>query len=122
MKYFILIVIYSWESSSILFSQPLLLSCFVHWIFGSSKILLEGSLPYNSKKQINPTFRLLVGLRWWSEIKDDGSEEWLFESKDQNYSPNSVDSAFFWTAQLAGSGVWIFFLVLNILSFTPYWV
>jgi hypothetical protein len=27
-------------------------------------------------------FRILVGLRWWSEIKEDGSEEWVFESLD----------------------------------------
>ncbi len=67
-------------------------------------------------------FRLLVGLRWWSEIQDDGSEKWLFESKTNNFNPNNVDSAFFWTAQIAGSGVWVFFLALNILSFTPYWV
>jgi hypothetical protein len=63
-----------------------------------------------------------VGLRWWSEIKEDGTEKWIFESKDNNYRPNSVDSAFFWTAQIAASGVWVFFLVLNILSFTPFWV
>jgi len=66
--------------------------------------------------------RLLVGLRWWSEIEDDGTEKWIFESKENNFSPNSVDSMFFWTGQIAGSGVWIFFLVLNVLSFTPYWV
>ena len=26
------------------------------------------------------TDRILVGLRWWSEIKADGREEWYFES------------------------------------------
>ena len=67
-------------------------------------------------------FRLLVGLRWWSEILEDGSEKWIFESKENNFNPNSVDSLFFWTAQLAGTGAWLFFLVLNILSITPYWV
>ena len=25
--------------------------------------------------------RLLVGLRWWSEVQDDGSNKWVFESK-----------------------------------------
>ena len=28
----------------------------------------------------NVTGRLLVGLRWWSRIKEDGTEEWIFES------------------------------------------
>lgn len=65
---------------------------------------------------------LLVGLRWWSEIKEDGSESWIFESKDSNFRPNVVDSAFFWTSQVVSAGVWLFFLVLNVLSFTFYWV
>merc|ERR1711971_1139108 len=29
----------------------------------------------------NVTGRLLVGLRWWNHVKDDGSSEWKFESK-----------------------------------------
>ena len=29
----------------------------------------------------NVTGRLLVGLRWWNKVKDDGSSEWLFEAK-----------------------------------------
>jgi len=29
----------------------------------------------------NVSGRLLVGLRWWNEIKDDGSNVWVFESK-----------------------------------------
>jgi hypothetical protein len=28
----------------------------------------------------NVTGRLLVGLRWWNNIKDDGENEWVFES------------------------------------------
>ena len=29
----------------------------------------------------NVTGRKLVGLRWWSVIKEDGTEEWMFESE-----------------------------------------
>eukprot|EP01084_Bolivina_argentea_P311988 540101_1 len=32
----------------------------------------------------NVTGRLLVGLRWWNEVKDDGSSEWKFEAKLEN--------------------------------------
>ena len=28
----------------------------------------------------NVTGRLLVGLRWWNYVKEDGSNEWVFES------------------------------------------
>jgi len=27
--------------------------------------------------------RILVGLRWWNEVKEDGSEEWIFESDNE---------------------------------------
>ena len=29
----------------------------------------------------NVTGRLLVGLRWWNEVKEDGTNVWVFESK-----------------------------------------
>lgn len=29
----------------------------------------------------NVTGRLLVGLRWWNRVKEDGTSEWVFESK-----------------------------------------
>lgn len=29
----------------------------------------------------NISGRLLVGLRWWNEVKEDGSNVWIFESK-----------------------------------------
>lgn len=34
----------------------------------------------------NVTGRLLVGLRWWNEIKEDGSNQWLFESRNVIHS------------------------------------
>ena len=29
----------------------------------------------------NITGRLLVGLRWWNKVNEDGSTEWIFESR-----------------------------------------
>ncbi len=28
----------------------------------------------------NVSGRILIGLRWWNEVKEDGSEAWIFES------------------------------------------
>ena len=45
----------------------------------------------------NVTGRLLVGLRWWTEPKADGTTAWIFESKPgANFRPNPVDSRIFW--------------------------
>lgn len=30
----------------------------------------------------NVTGRLMVGLRWWSEVREDGSTEWRFEAHE----------------------------------------
>ncbi len=30
----------------------------------------------------NVTGRLLVNLRWWSEIDEDGNENWVYESDE----------------------------------------
>merc|ERR1712087_611791 len=30
----------------------------------------------------NVTGRLMVGLRWWSEVRDDGSTVWKFEAQE----------------------------------------
>jgi len=43
-------------------------------------------------------YRLLVGLRWWNEFSEDGTEIWKFESYDHNFKANPVDKSFFWTS------------------------
>ena len=50
------------------------------FIFTFVVIVLLLSFDFWTVKNI--TGRLLVGLRWWNEIKEDGSEEWIFESKE----------------------------------------
>ena len=43
----------------------------------------------------NVSGRILVGLRWWSIIKEDGKEEWKFESLDL-VNKNKADNRVFW--------------------------
>ena len=64
----------------------------------------------------NVTGRLLVGLRWWSRIKDDGKEEWIFESLPER-GQNKVDVRVFWTSQYVMSTVWVVFAIVNVLCF-----
>ena len=32
----------------------------------------------------NISGRVLVGLRWWNEVKPDGNEVWIYESKNES--------------------------------------
>jgi hypothetical protein len=54
------------------------------------------------------TGRLLVGLRWWNEIKDDGTNVWVFESREGR-PVNPVDSRVFWVSLYAAPGIWVLF-------------
>jgi hypothetical protein len=41
----------------------------------------------------------------------------VFESAPKDLAINLVDKTFFWTSLMAGSGVWLVFLILNLISF-----
>jgi hypothetical protein len=69
----------------------------------------------------NVTGRLLVGLRWNNRIKEDGSEEWVFESLTDDSKLNAVDTWVFWLALLAAPVVWVIFFVANLLTFNAFW-
>lgn len=58
----------------------------------------------------NVTGRLLVGLRWWTKLAQDGTTtEWIFESASSN-QPNAVDSSIFWTVLYVTPVIWSFLL------------
>ncbi|ORZ33020.1 hypothetical protein BCR44DRAFT_1438952 [Catenaria anguillulae PL171] len=67
----------------------------------------------------NVSGRLLVGLRWWNEVNEDGTTKWVFESRENN-QPNPADSGVFWTTLYAYTVVWAVFAVLQLLH--PSWL
>ncbi|KAL6590216.1 DUF846-domain-containing protein [Neocallimastix sp. 'constans'] len=69
----------------------------------------------------NISGRLLVGLRWWNEINEDGTNSWLFESKD-NRVVNKTDSRVFWGALYIAPLVWLLFALMSLLSLSFKWL
>jgi len=63
----------------------------------------------------NVSGRLLVGLRWWSYVKDDGSNEWVFESLEDMTEISPFDSRIFWGALYATPVVWVLLFVIGTL-------
>lgn len=57
-----------------------------------------------------------MGLRWWSQIKEDGSEEWIYESMSGDRKANSVDSTIFWLVAYATPIVWLVFAIMQVIS------
>uniref|UniRef100_A0A672KNY3 Golgi apparatus membrane protein TVP23 homolog n=1 Tax=Sinocyclocheilus grahami TaxID=75366 RepID=A0A672KNY3_SINGR len=75
------------------------LACFFHLFFRTSAILIYLFCEFLSRSFIanmvtiilllscdfwtvkNVTGRLLVGLRWWNQVDEDGHSHWMFESR-----------------------------------------
>mmetsp|Transcript_17300 Transcript_17300/g.15206 ORF Transcript_17300/g.15206 Transcript_17300/m.15206 type:complete len:149 (+) Transcript_17300:286-732(+) len=81
-------------------------------------VLLASACDFWTVKNVSG--RLLVGLRWRSEILPDGSEKWHFESHTTK-KPNPVDRRVFWWSQMGATIFWSLFAVLKIISFDFFW-
>lgn len=69
----------------------------------------------------NVTGRLLVGLRWWNRINEDGSSEWVFESHEDMTEIDALDSRVFWVGLYATPVVWVLLLIVAVLKFNVQW-
>ncbi|ORY08262.1 FAM18B protein [Basidiobolus meristosporus CBS 931.73] len=70
----------------------------------------------------NVTGRLLVGLRWWNEVAEDGRNVWVFENRDQSRPINGVDSRLFWYSLYATPVVWALLALVAIIRFNFQWL
>ncbi|KAG2184450.1 hypothetical protein INT43_000359 [Umbelopsis isabellina] len=70
----------------------------------------------------NVSGRLLVGLRWWNEIQEDGSNKWVFESANPNRAGNAKDSRLFWTILYATPVLWVLLAFTCIFTFKFAWL
>ena len=68
----------------------------------------------------NVSGRILVGLRWWNEVKDDGTEVWIFES-DHEKRATSVDTTLFWSSLYIAPLFWGIFLVIELMGLSLTW-
>ena len=63
----------------------------------------------------NISGRFLVGLRWWNEVNEDGTEEWIFES-DHEVRQKNIDTTIFWTSLYATPIFWGVFFVFKVIG------
>jgi len=69
----------------------------------------------------NITGRVLVGLRWWNDVTDDGTR-WVFESKPANRTINASDSYVFWAGIYGAPLVWGLFAFTALLGLHFQWL
>ncbi len=70
----------------------------------------------------NVTGRLLVGLRWWNDILEDGSNVWRFESIPNPDSVSTVDYRIFWYSLYCTEVVWALLAFVTLLKLSLEWL
>ena len=70
----------------------------------------------------NITGRIMVGLRWWSEIDENGVEKWVFESNDQKKEVGATDYFVFWSSLYMMPIIWAIFMFVDLISLKIFWV
>lgn len=98
---------------------------FMNWLLGSEilafvVIITFAAVDFWTVKNI--TGRKLVGLRWWSEIDENGNEQWVYESCDSDKEIGKTDSFVFWTTLYLTPVIWIFFALMDLLSLKIFWI
>lgn len=87
------------SSTALVYLTVILLACFDFWMTK------------------NVAGRLLVGLRWWNEVKEDGTEVWIFESKNEIKEATS-DSRIFWLCVYSAALFWGLLLIYELITFS----
>ncbi|XP_045420303.1 Golgi apparatus membrane protein TVP23 homolog B-like [Lemur catta] len=74
----------------------------------------------------NVTGRLMVGLRWWNYIDEDGKSHWVFESRkaspQENRTVSEVESRTFSLGRIASPVLWVIFAFSALFSFRVKWL
>ncbi|XP_056390364.1 Golgi apparatus membrane protein TVP23 homolog A isoform X6 [Hyla sarda] len=73
----------------------------------------------------NVTGRLLVGLRWWNQIDEDGRSHWIFEAKkvpSNNSISTEVEARIFWLGLIICPMIWTVFFFSTLFSLKLKWL
>lgn len=60
----------------------------------------------------NISGRLLVGLRWWSYTKEDGSSDFIYESLEDTAELSPLEVRLFWGGLYIAPVAWVLLLIL----------
>ncbi|GIY27036.1 golgi apparatus membrane protein TVP23 homolog B [Caerostris darwini] len=67
--------------------------------------------------------RLLVGLRWWNYVDDEGKSHWVFESrKDEDITlVDTAEAQIFWLALVITPVIWFLLLFVSFFRLNVKW-
>uniref|UniRef100_H2Y6Y1 Golgi apparatus membrane protein TVP23 homolog n=1 Tax=Ciona savignyi TaxID=51511 RepID=H2Y6Y1_CIOSA len=74
----------------------------------------------------NVTGRLLVGLRWWNKVDEDGKSTWIYEARNattmKKYPVKPAESRIFWVSLIVCPLIWLFSLFGLIFGLNVKWL
>ncbi|XP_048187731.1 Golgi apparatus membrane protein TVP23 homolog A isoform X2 [Perognathus longimembris pacificus] len=73
----------------------------------------------------NITGRLLVGLRWWNQIDEDGRSHWVFEARKvspQHMATTEAEARIFWLGLIICPLIWMVFFFTTLFSLKLKWL
>ncbi|XP_066994378.1 uncharacterized Golgi apparatus membrane protein-like protein CG5021 isoform X2 [Anabrus simplex] len=68
----------------------------------------------------NITGRLMVGLRWWNYVDDDGKSHWVFEARKNRVNPS--EAQIFWLALILCPLLWVIFFLTALIGLSLTWL
>jgi len=92
-------------------------------------IIILLSLDFWTVKNI--TGRLLVGLRWWNHVDEEGKSNWIFENRKNNSNQSNkmtsvvestLESNIFWASLIVADLIWLTFFFISFLTFNFKWM
>ncbi|XP_058537110.1 Golgi apparatus membrane protein TVP23 homolog A isoform X5 [Ochotona princeps] len=86
-------------------------------------VLLLLSFDFWSVK--NVTGRLLVGLRWWNQIDEDGKSHWIFEARKVSpghTAATEAEARIFWLGLVICPIIWVVFFFSTLFSLRLKWL
>ncbi|XP_045894022.1 Golgi apparatus membrane protein TVP23 homolog A-like isoform X2 [Micropterus dolomieu] len=98
------------------------------WIsenFASCFVLIITLLSFDFWSVKNVTGRLLVGLRWWNQVDEDGKSLWVFEAKKTcrgNNIGTEAEARIFWLGLIICPLIWTFFFFTSLFSLKIKWL
>ncbi|CAD6244331.1 GSCOCG00013348001-RA-CDS [Cotesia congregata] len=68
----------------------------------------------------NITGRLMVGLRWWNYVDDDGKSHWVYESRKNRINPS--EARIFWLSLIICPLLWCLFFIVALFGLKIKWL
>ncbi|KAF7660462.1 hypothetical protein LDENG_00280950 [Lucifuga dentata] len=93
--------------------------------FAACFVLIIILLSFDFWSVKNVTGRLLVGLRWWNQIDEDGKSLWVFEAKKGSCGRSmgtEAEARIFWLGLIICPLIWTFFFFTSLFSLKIKWL